>query len=100
MPTTTTGLKVGWPSLLPKGQTYSLKLGQAILLVGILVAFGIDASWQERSDRATEQDLMRALQGELIDARDGFAAHTTFLERLSRRGPRYCARSEPSIRTR
>lgn len=49
------------------------------MLIGILVAFGIDAWWQERTDRATERELLTALATELRDARDGFESHSVSL---------------------
>ncbi len=45
------------------------------VLVAILIAFGIDALWQESSERATEDELLIALDGELADARQGLTAH-------------------------
>ena len=53
--------------------------GLAVLL-GILVAFGIDAWWQERTDRATERELLSALAAEWRDARDGFEGHAASLD--------------------
>jgi len=49
------------------------------VLCGILVAFAIDAWWQQRTDRVTERELLRALAAELADARDGFEGHSTSL---------------------
>ena len=46
------------------------------VLVGILIAFGIDAWWQERSERVTEQAYLEALNSELQDARAFFTAHS------------------------
>jgi hypothetical protein len=42
------------------------------VLVGILVAFGIDASWQARSERLSERAYLEAVRNELVDARQHF----------------------------
>ena len=42
------------------------------VLVGILIAFGLEAWWQERAERATERVYLEALSSELEDARSFF----------------------------
>lgn len=42
------------------------------VLVGILVAFGIDALWQARSERLSERAYLEAVRNELVDARQHF----------------------------
>ena len=39
------------------------------VLVAILIAFGLEAWWQERSERVAERVNLEALSGELEDAR-------------------------------
>ncbi len=56
------------------------------VLIGILLAFAIDAAWEERGQRATERELLTAVQNELVDARSGFAENKARLEQVSRRG--------------
>lgn len=43
------------------------------VLAGILIAFAIDASWEERRDRVQERLYLVALRHEFEDARNGFA---------------------------
>jgi hypothetical protein len=42
------------------------------VLVAILIAFGLEAWWQERSERVAERVYLEALSGELEDARSFF----------------------------
>ena len=44
------------------------------VLVGILIAFGLEAAWQERSARLEERDNLVALRSELEDARRHFVS--------------------------
>jgi hypothetical protein len=36
-----------------------------LIVLGILIAFGLDASWTDRNRRATEKDLLRGLEREM-----------------------------------
>ena len=56
------------------------------VLIGILLAFAIDAGWEERGERATERELLTAVQNELVDARAGFVGNKARLEQTSGRG--------------
>ena len=50
----------------------------------ILLAFGIEAWWDERQERAEEQTLLTALHSELTDARRGFEEQLDILEEDTR----------------
>jgi hypothetical protein len=44
------------------------------VLVGILIAFGLEAWWQDRSDEAAERTMLLALSSEVEDARAFFVS--------------------------
>ena len=50
------------------------------VLVAILIAFGLEAWWQGRSERVTERVYLEALSGELEDARSFFLAQDEALD--------------------
>lgn len=49
------------------------------VLVGILIAFGIDAAWDTRGDREREAVYLEALQAEIATNRARFEDHREFL---------------------
>jgi hypothetical protein len=53
---------------------------EIVAIVGsILLAFSIDAWWDTESQRGAEAALIRALEAELIEARQGFQGHQDFI---------------------
>lgn len=46
----------------------------SVVIVSILLAFAIDAGWDQRQEHKHEREVLRGLQGELIEARETIRA--------------------------
>ena len=69
--------QIPWPRIFVEG---------VVIVASILLAFGIEARWQERGDRATERELLLAIESELVGAQQGFVVHIEDLAREIRTG--------------
>lgn len=53
----------------------------AVIVASIMLAFGVDAWWQERQEGAKEQAVLVALRSELLDARQAFESQLGLLRK-------------------
>ena len=61
--------KISWRRVLVEG---------LVIVVSILLAFGIEAWWQERGDRSAERDALVALHAEFTEIRERLQENTLF----------------------
>ena len=64
----------------PRSRWSRLLLESIAIVLSILLAFAIDAGWDERQDRRAEAEILRALSVEFEGYRDGFSRRSEFYQ--------------------
>jgi hypothetical protein len=64
----------------PRSRWSRLLLESIAIVLSILLAFAIDAGWDERQDRRAEEEILRALSVEFEGYKDGFIRRSEFYQ--------------------
>lgn len=79
---------IPWPRVLAEG---------VVIVVSILLAFGIDAWWDERQDQISEKELLAQIYAESVANRDLFAAYKQNHQNVFDAGIRLLDRTGPQV---
>lgn len=66
-----------------RGRSPRVLVEGLVIVLSILLAFAIDAGWDERQDRQAESEILRALSEEFAWYRDGFTRRSEFYRRTA-----------------
>lgn len=66
-----------------RGRRGRILLEGVVIVLSILLAFAIDAGWDERQERRAEQEILQALSAEFETYKEGFNDRAEFYDHMS-----------------